>query len=290
MIRVQPMPDPKEQLAARDAKIAELRQKLKRMKFKLDLAKMHRDDIEQDHLELWEKEYRGRYNLNTPSEEILSHIAYKRDLDQLPGLVMLRRGYMIARKLKTLFVEEGFDDLKSVLDFGSGPGRVARFLDCLGSDTKVFGCDIDGEAIDWAQGELPETYFVSNDRPPLPLPDAVETFGGIVVLSVFTHLPEDMQFEWLEELANRLEPGALMMATFHGPSYYRFIPEADREIFERDGFVHSDLGKTPDLPDYYLSTFHSYEYVEKNWTKHFRLRRIVAQEVNDQDVAILEKK
>ena len=281
------MSDPKDKLAAKDAKIAKLQQKLERMKFKLDLAKLNKDDLDRDHLPLWEKENRERYNLDTPDEEILAHIAYKRDLELSPGLVMLRRGYFIAKRLKDLFVAEGFDNLKSVLDFGSGPGRVARFLDCLGDDVKVYGCDIDGEAIDWAQENLPETYFKSNDRPPIPC--EVEQFGGIVVLSVFTHLPEDMQYEWLEELAARLEPGALMMATFHGPSYYRFIPEADREVFERDGFVHSDLGKTPDLPDYYLSTFHSYEYVEKNWTKHFKLRRIVAQEINDQDVAILEK-
>lgn len=281
------MPDNANLIAAKNAKIAELQQKLERMKFKLNMAKILNDELDRDHAILWEKEFRDAYSLETPSEDVLAHIAYKRDLELLSGVEMLRQGYFIAKKLKRLFEEEGASELESVLDFGSGPGRVARFLDCLSEGVNVYGCDIDSGAIRWAQNALPETYFVSNDRPPLPID--VEQFGGIVVLSVFTHLPEDMQFEWLEELAKRLKPGGLMMATIHGPSYYRFIPEADREVFQRDGFVHSNLGKTPDLPDYYLSTFHSYEYVEKNWTEHFKLRRILAQELNEQDVVILEK-
>ena len=277
----------KEKLAAKDAKIAELQEKLKRVRFKLELAQIQKEDMDLDHALLWEEKYRGIYSLETPGEEVLAHIAYKRDLELAPGLIMLRSGYLIAQRFKRLFEQEGVTNLKSVLDFGCGPGRVTRFLDRLGDGVQIYGCDIDAQAIGWAREHLSETYFVSNDHPPIP--SDIEQFGAVIVLSVFTHLPEDMQFEWLEELAKRVEPGGLVMATFHGPSYYRFIPEADRGQFEQNGFVHSDLGKTPDLPDYYLSTFHTHDYVESNWTRHFKLRRILAQEIGGQDLAILEK-
>ena len=277
----------REKIAAKDAKITALKQKLSRMRFKLALERMQKEDLDLDHAGLWEEKYRSIYNLETPGENVLAHIDYKRDLDTTPGMQMLRSGYLVAQRFKRLFEQEGATGLRSVLDFGCGCGRVTRFLDCLGPGTQIYGCDIDAEAIGWAQQHLPENYFVSGDRPPIP--SEVERFGAAIVLSVFTHLPEDMQYEWLEELAERLETGALMMATFHGPSYHRFIPEADRETFERDGFVHSDLGRTPDLPDYYLSTFHSHEYIGANWTRHFKLRRICEQEIGGQDLAILEK-
>ncbi|MFN0125277.1 MAG: hypothetical protein ACKV19_01160 [Verrucomicrobiales bacterium] len=62
----------------------------------------------------------------------------------------------------------------------------------------------------------------------------------------------------MEELVSRLKPGGIMVATFHGPYFERIIPEALLETFAKTGFCYSDLGKTPSLPDYYLTTFHSH--------------------------------
>ena len=294
---------------ARDAaKIAELQEKLNhvreqrdkiretrdKLKYQLAEARATLTDLQSDHQNLWVQHFRDCYDLSTPSREIVAHIAHRKDADFDDGLHMLMTGYLAAQRIGGIVREEGLKDIRRVLDFGCGCARVTRFLDCVGDEAELYGCDIDTEAIDWCKKHLENvgTFFVSPDRPPLnqELPE----FDVIVVLSVFTHLPEDMQFEWLRALGKNLRVGGLMLATVHGPSFHRFIPNSLRPEFEEKGFAYADLGKTPDLPDYYLSTFHSHKYVHERWPDTgFKVRRILEQAVPQatvrQDLVVLEK-
>lgn len=291
-----------EELNAKTQKLREQRDKIRatrdRLKYQLTEAEESLADLQLDHQKLWADHFGKIYSLATPPREIVAHIAHRRDSDFDDGLHMLITGYMAAQRLGRIVREEKPEGgVHRVLDFGCGCARVTRFLDCLGEpgeQVEILGCDIDKSAIDWCNANLAETgqFFVNGDRPPMP--DDVAEVDVITVLSVFTHLPEDMQFEWLRALGEKLRKGGLMLATVHGPSFQRFVPDAQRADYEVNGFCYTDLGKTPDLPDYYLSTFHTHDYVRERWAKEgFRVRGIIEQAVPQatvrQDVVVLEK-
>jgi cyclopropane fatty-acyl-phospholipid synthase-like methyltransferase len=92
-----------------------------------------------------------------------------------------------------------------VLDFGCGCGRVMSYMGGVAPASTIHGSDIDGEAIAWCErifrGEVKRGRFsfgVNQDRPPTAFDSG--HFDLVYAISVFTHLPEDLQFQWLAEL------------------------------------------------------------------------------------------
>ncbi len=276
------------------------RQRAKRLKFEARLELAHRafDVVNADHFSRWSKTAGDLYDLVLPDIRLVEHIAYRADVETPePTLQFLHTGYLIMLELRMLLLEhypEIASRASTVLDFGCGCARVSRFLKELipGKKLDVFGCDIDREAIEWDNAALEKsgTYFVSPDRPPLPPTDGDE--GGydiILALSVFTHLPEDMQREWLSELSSRLKPGGTVVATFHGVNHQNALEESARTRLEQEGFVHINLGATPDLPDYYLSSFQTEDYIRREWSKHLDIVAIDQVGLNGQAMAMLSK-
>lgn len=271
-----------------------IRQTRDTLRAKLDATERHLHNLSEDYLDIWSSQVMPEFDTAIPSAGIVEHIAYRRGVEVCSDARMLREGWFNARQVRSLAEsvpghESGFG---AVLDFGCGCARVTRYLTPLLAPGGVIkGCDIDDAAIQWNVRNLQKSgdFFTSPDHPPLPLP-ATEQFDLIVVISVFTHLPEDMQDRWMEELTARLKPGGVMVATFHGPYFERFIPDALRAEFEKSGFCYSDLGKTPSLPDYYLTTFHSHDYIKSHWGKFAEVVRIDEQGVGWQDAAVLRKR
>lgn len=104
-------------------------------------------------------------------------------------------------------------EYKNVLDFGCGCGRLARMF--KGHAHNVFGCDIDRRHIEWINHNL--TFMkasVTAVHPPTPYHDS--TFDMIVSISVFTHLNEESQNEFLSELYRISSPHAYLFLTVHG--------------------------------------------------------------------------
>jgi len=101
----------------------------------------------------------------------------------------------------------------SLLDFGCGCGRLARMF--KGHPRGILGCDIDQRHVQWMQANLDFVKAsLSRVRPPLPYADA--QFDGIIGISVFTHLNEASQDEFLEELRRVSKPDAVLFLTVHG--------------------------------------------------------------------------
>ncbi len=291
----------------RDEKIGQLRANLDKaraqrdqydtakgkLRWKLEKSLRRTEILRADHLALWKAHAASAYELETPSKELIHHVTFVKGRESLdPSLDFLHGGYLSMLEVRRLLHEtEGFspDQLSAVLDFGCGCARVTRFLKGLAGshDPEIYGCDIDEAAIAWNQSALKNSghYFVSPDSPPLP--GDLPQFDLILAQSVFTHLPEDLQHRWLEELASRLAPGGFLLATFHGPSFHHFIPAESLADFQETGFLHLDLGRTTDLPDYYLTTFHTRDYIERIWSPRFKEIRIVDIGLNGQDAAIL---
>src|SRR5581483_8009602 len=86
------------------------------------------------------------------------------------------------------------------------------------------------KAVDWCRENLSFASFMRNGlAPPLDLDD--ETFDLAYALSVFTHLTEDLQRAWRDELHRVLRPGGLLLLSTHGRSYLPRLDPGERERF-----------------------------------------------------------
>ena len=132
--------------------------------------------------------------------------------------------------------------LGSILDFGCGCGRVARCWSGL-TETKVSGCDLQAEAIEWCRGNLPFIDArVSGLAPPLPFGDA--RFDLIYALSVFTHLGSRHQLDWMAEFRRAMAPGAMLLFTVKGDIHAeRELDGSDLAAYRADQFVVRDLDR-----------------------------------------------
>lgn len=193
------------------------------------------------------------------------------------------------------------ETFRSGLDFGCGCGRVVRAFRRHASFLKLHATDVDAEAIAWCRQHLPLAEFRVNDgAPPLPYED--EQFDLIWAISVFTHLDEERQFAWLAELRRILRPGGILLATVYGrPSwesssiFWRDQPAAVVQAIEKRGFHFANTGSDdsifPDtFPDWYQMTWHTREYVEREWARHYNIRLYLPQGMlGDQDLIVAEK-
>ncbi|MES9993162.1 MAG: class I SAM-dependent methyltransferase [Candidatus Thiodiazotropha sp.] len=171
-----------------------------------------------------------------------------------------------------------------VIDFGCGCGRVINYLSMLFSNNHFHGCDIDPEAIAWCQANLSHVgEFKINDALP-PLPFDNDYFDFVYSISVFTHLPEEMQTVWLEELKRVTRKGGYLLITTHGEV---LAPEQIRPALRDHGFYYSVSTGTDGLPDFYQTSFHTEEYIRRHWADYFEIVRIIKKGIlNHQDLVI----
>jgi SAM-dependent methyltransferase len=154
-------------------------------------------------------------------------------------------------------------DLGAVLDFGCGCGRVTRYWhDHPGA---ISGADVSADAVAWCRANLPFGTFVHNElAPPLALAD--ESFDLVYALSVFTHLTEELQLAWRDELRRVLRPGGLLLVSTHGSSYVPRLDANERERFERGELVV----RWRDLPGTNLcSAYHPEPYLRETFAAGF---------------------
>jgi ubiquinone/menaquinone biosynthesis C-methylase UbiE len=182
---------------------------------------------------------------------------------------------------------------KSILDFGCGCGRVMRHLWPVFPKAAFSGSDIDGEAIKWCDTNLGDraTFAVNAPMPPLPFEDS--SFDFVYAVSVFTHLPEDMQFSWLEELRRVTMPGGIVALTTHGEKIFAKmgLNEEQNSSFRSNGFFYYTVGSTDGLPDFYRTTFHTHGYIEDKWSKYFDVTGIIDEGMTGhQDIVMCQKR
>jgi SAM-dependent methyltransferase len=181
------------------------------------------------------------------------------------------------------------------LDFGAGSGRVLVPLHelCLkhstsGEPVEWFGSDVDRQAIEWAQKNLGSIakFVVNEPMPPLPFPD--QFFDFIFSISVFTHIPEDMQFAWLAELSRVLKiGGSALVSTLSLDLLKNNLSDAEL----RKGFYYIDGGKGTDgLPRFYRDTHHSREYIEREWPPYFSIEAFKEKGIADHQDLVLCKR
>ncbi|MCX6629395.1 MAG: class I SAM-dependent methyltransferase [Candidatus Solibacter sp.] len=183
-----------------------------------------------------------------------------------------------------------FDELQSILDFGCGCGRVLLALYHEGLPGRLYGSDIDKEAVQWCRENFGSAATFDSNEPLPPTRYAGNSFDLVYAISVFTHLPEDNQDAWLAELRRILKPGGLLLTTIHGPRIHGMLPPELEAAVVKKGFFYvgqadekwpSYLGaKTDGLPDFYRLTYHTFDYVRKHWSNYFEILNIEEQGLN----------
>jgi SAM-dependent methyltransferase len=149
----------------------------------------------------------------------------------------LESGRLAARAIRAALARAGrpVEELEAMLDFGCGCGRVTRRWASL-NGTAVHGSDRSEDAVEWCRRNLPFARFEQNGlAPPLAFDDAA--FDLAYGLSVFTHLPEELQVGWLHELSRVLRPGGRLLLTTHGDRYRGRLGPAERARYDAGEIV-----------------------------------------------------
>jgi SAM-dependent methyltransferase len=177
-------------------------------------------------------------------------------------------------------------ELGSVLDFGCGCGRVTRYWDDFDGD--VAGSDLDAGAIEWCRANLGFARFERNGLAP-PLAFDRESFDLVYALSVFTHLTEELQLSWRDELLRVLRPGGLLLLTTHGRSYAPRLDPDERARFERGELVV----RWSDVPGTNLcSAYHPESYLRETFAQGFAFLELDPEGARGnptQDLVVLRK-
>ncbi|MBA4749726.1 MAG: class I SAM-dependent methyltransferase [Alphaproteobacteria bacterium] len=168
-------------------------------------------------------------------------------------------------------------EYESILDFGCGVGRIIRFL--KDKCKSVSGCDVNNRVIEYCNKNFPEIdAYQSSLLPPLMYEDG--TFDLVYAFSVFSHLPEEVEVSWLNELLRVGKPGCLYLITVHGDWFIETtLPFDIQQKLRERGFafkpVHGRDGSVYDFPKYYESSYHTSDYIRAEWSKYFDIIDVV---------------
>jgi len=94
-------------------------------------------------------------------------------------------------------------DYRDLLDFGVGVGRVARVF--KGFEGAYAGVDVDADNIAWVAERLPWVEAAKTE-PGAALPFSDARFDAVISVSVFTHMNEQNQLFYLDELRRVTQP------------------------------------------------------------------------------------
>ena len=178
------------------------------------------------------------------------------------------------------------NDTDAVLDFGCGCGRVLRYWS--GHPGLVAGSDRDAGAVKWCRANLPFARVDGNALAP-PLPYENESFDLVYALSVFTHLTEELQGAWRDEVHRVLRPGGRLLLSTHGASYLPRLEPDERARFERGELVV----RWSELPGSNLcSAYHPEQYLRDVLATGFDVLAIVPEGAlgnPTQDLVVLQR-
>lgn len=126
---------------------------------------------------------------------------------------------------------------KRILDWGCGPGRIIRHLpNVIGNECEYFATDYNKETIDWCSKNLPGIQFNQNTLvAQLPYNDNfIDVIYGI---SIFTHLSEQLHYDWFNELYRVLKPNGILFLTTHGDNFKVKLTDAELKKYNADQLV-----------------------------------------------------
>lgn len=167
-------------------------------------------------------------------------------------------------------------------DFGGSSGRVFRHFAIQTDTWDVWSCDFKVSSVEFNLKYFPPEMrvFLNTSFPSLPVPDSY--FDLISACSVFTHIDE-AETGWLLELRRTLKIGGIACISIHDKDTWVQMTGDLRDdvvTFRPDIANQTVLpaGKTivtfRDDDPYRCHTFHSDEYIRRNWGRFFEICEI----------------
>lgn len=167
--------------------------------------------------------------------------------------------------------------MTAVLEFGCGCGRVLRHLKKIWPHVSLYGTDVDPTLIKWSADNLGDvaTFSTNGYAPPLDFDN--DSLDAIYLVSVFTHLDEDVQLKWLEEFHRVLKPGGLVLVTIVKIDDEQ-VKSGSWDFVNDAGFVYgyrrveitkrSWVGRKAEHP-HYIDAKHTLRYCQTAWSHLF---------------------
>jgi len=186
-------------------------------------------------------------------------------------------------------------DNKTLMDFGTGWGRVLRFFLKDFQADNLYGADVYPELLEICNSTFEFGTFIQCDAfPPIELDD--ESIDFITGYSVFSHLSEEASLAWIKEFSRVMKPGGVLALTTRGRWFLDHcesmkgrgvegFPKALSDMFEdfdearnkydRGGFVHSNragiTGNGPLNSTFYGETFIPEQYAKRVYSDYFEV-------------------
>ncbi len=151
-----------------------------------------------------------------------------------------------------------------ILDWGCGPARIIRHLpEILGNTNKYYGTDYNAKTIRWCSTNIHGVSFSKNNlTPPLPFPE--QHFDLVYGISILTHLSEENQYAWSNELYRVLSPGGVVILTTHGDAFMEKLSAAEVKVYEHQKVILRDKSKEGHRT---FGTFHPPAFIRSVFTQ-----------------------
>lgn len=192
-----------------------------------------------------------------------------------------------------------------ILDWGAGCGRILQHF--LPDGVTMAASDVDPTAIQYLHKTFPHVQSIVNQSAP-PISFKSDAFDVIYAFSVWTHIPQKLQNDWLKEACRLLKPGGLLLISTMGfrglkqlregtnPLEAEWHAVTDEDLHER-GTIYIEypiFGQDNELfsgiTESYGIAVHDPAYIRRAWSEDFEILEIVEGAFRDhQDLAVLRK-
>ncbi|MCK4980487.1 MAG: class I SAM-dependent methyltransferase [Candidatus Delongbacteria bacterium] len=175
----------------------------------------------------------------------------------------------------------------NLLEWGCGPVRILRHVPEIlsGERSQVFGSDYNPETIKWCQRSFDDISFSKNELLP-PLEYGNDFFDIIFCISVFTHLDEETELKWFNEIIRVLKTGGIFLLSVHGKSSKDRLSEEEKKIFDEKGCViRSNVteGKRS------FTSYNSEFFMRDKMLNKVEILEFIPGKKNEQDIWIVRK-
>jgi SAM-dependent methyltransferase len=161
------------------------------------------------------------------------------------GIVLLRQTSAFVRSVAYHYARftGGSLEGRSILDFGCGYGRIARWMYYFSDPSKVIGLDPWERALEVCRQDGLGPQFMQSSYLPTSLPVGDTRFDLIYAFSVFTHLSERATRAALATLTNYLNQNGLLAITIRPVEYWEHETLArTKGLVEHQIALHNEKG------------------------------------------------
>jgi SAM-dependent methyltransferase len=177
------------------------------------------------------------------AEDFIFHFLLNASKDKAQGAQLyFESGKSSAEQASAIYKEHVARPPGRVLDFACGYGCVTRHLPGVLPGSKVFACDVLESCVTFVSKCLGFRTLQSSKIPEELVIN--KRFDLIIVLSLFSHLPERTFSRWLRQIVRLAAPGGIVLFTTHGRiSAQQF----GNPPLTADGFWHDPRKEHPNL-------------------------------------------